>query len=957
MATPTADSYTVAAGVRTVRLGHGTPPPVATIFTLSGPATGTTGVVATFTVTHTGTLPGTVTITPSDGAGGEFWPLDYAADKSVTLSPSKPSAVFFYAPGVAGSKTITLTNNAGLTNPSGHSYTASAYAAPSATPFRLTRGGSTIGSYATLQQCKDAGGYLSGDVIKVTGGTYVVFGVTDPGNLEMTNNPGGVQMGVEINTLTVEWETPGQPMVLDYSRSFMVSMWSGGQPQVATMGAGCRNLTLRGIHIRGARPATGTSWFGAAVWTKLSGAAGAASLTLEYCKISECPDGVKTQDGRYDLSVYVRNSVFVDNSDNRGLDHDIYTGKNALTHVEGCTFRKTANNPYPQLGMGHFLKSRCRQTVVRGNLFDGYMTAGGIGGVAQSINTPNGGAVEITGNVILYYGSLTTDGNGNPLRYGDDQHTATVDTSTDPSLTTHSLLFAQNTVRQYLGRSADGAEPRVLQIYPTGVATTLLDGAGTQVAVTATVRNNIVAYDTPGSRLTQFLSDYPNNSTVSVGTISGVGLYSGAAIAGSPSVNDAPLEWAGELIAATSRSDTNRGGRNYMPSWVPSTAWQWADIPGTIWADYMPNTGAGIAPAVTSLDPGPSRAYVSTWDYSGPTYSKKNHEFWMFGGGHAGTTINCVTRYELHKNSPNVVMACLPSTEAVRNSETLGSGYATFNTSSYYSDGKPHSPHSYHSNLYLDSVDKFVSFGLAAQVGSSDGGATLNGGSGGNTAIAVLPRAGTWASADTFANFPSSVITYAGDRGLRAIAEDGSAIYYWVENQFAPQYGLNKYTIGTNTHTYIGGVGYLGAKCSDEQGGKVLIVDKTQASGWVGRYVNVSTGAATPITFTINGSALPTTMGMFDMTWVSDLGYYLVVWYNSGLPAWPDAPGNLTNIVISKLTPTGSSTMTVDTMTIAAGSGVPTRASAMRGAFYDPAYQCLLLCLSHSAPIKAIKVN
>lgn len=394
-----------------------------------------------------------------------------------------------------------------------------------------------------------------------------------------------------------------------------------------------------------------------------------------------------------------------------------------------------------------------------------------------------------------------------------------------------------------------------------------------------------------------------------------------------------------------------------LPAWLPATAWQWADVPGGTWAAAMADNGSGVAPATTATDPGPSNSYISTWDYSGPAYSKKNHEFWFFGGGHAATTINAVSRFELHKETPNVVLSCAPTTEAIRRTEALAPNHITYATLAYWSDGKPHVPHSYLNNLYLDSVDDFVCFGLPAGVGSSDGGATLNGGATGATAIAGLARSGTWRAAEYYVNFPTSVITYAGDRGLRAISNDESKIYYWVSDYNAPQYGLNKYTVATKVHAHIGGIGYLSARCSEEHDGIVMVLNNSQSAGWVGRTIDVTTGAATAQTFTVNGAALTSTLELFDVMWVASLGYYLAVWVNAGAIAWPNSAGNLTEIKISKITPTSASTATVDTMAIATGDGIPTRCSAYRGAFYDPIYQCVMLCLSHSAPIKAIKVS
>lgn len=973
MASPVADAYVAPSGAAVY---CGRYPSSALALTLTGPSSGLEKSLSpqVFEVAASGLLTSTITVTPSDGAGGQFWPLAYAAGAVIQISPSNPTCKFWYAPGAAGAKSVVLANDGGLTNPDAHAYTATA-ASGSATPFRLVRGGTTIGSYATLQGCKDAP-WVSGDVVKLTGGTYTPYAISDPGQTSLTDNVGGVQMGVNVATLTIEAEDPGVPMVIDYSRSFQAGMWSGGQPQALTMGAACRSLTLRDLRMRGARPPLYVSWFGAAIWTKLSGTQDGATLTVERCGISEFPDGVKTQDARYDLSVYVRASVFIDNSDNRGLDHDIYTGSNALTDVRGCLFRKTPTNPYPQDGMGHFVKSRCRQTQVHGNFFDGYMTAGGYAGVGQTINPANGGVVSITGNTILFYGSPTSSSGGNPVRYGESQHYENVDKNNDPSLTTHSILVAQNTIRHALGYTPDGVYRRPVHIFPAGVATTLLDGTGAAASVTATVRNNIIAAHP--TTLATFGTDYPTNTQVALADIADSGVVTGSPFSGSAA--DAAWQFAGEYLNAISRSDTFRGALPFhseisgsatlgslsasggmaggtMPAWYPATAWEWTDVTGTIWNDYVKGDGTGVAPVVTATDPGPDKNYLSQWPFGGPAYSKARHEFWMFGGGHAQTTINAVSRYVLDSDTPFVDMPCVPSTESLRRTEALTPNYSTYAASAYWSDGKPHSPHSYLSNIYVDALDEFLCFGQSACAGSSDGGATLQGDSTGGSGILTLSRAGVWQSAGYHTAFPSDVIAYQGNRYLRSMSEDGLKIYYWVGNGFSPRTGLNVYDLVAKTHTHIGGANYDDAyRVTEAHSGKVLLCDNTQTSGWVGRFINLTTGAATAITFNVIGSALPSAAGMFDLMWIPDQGYYLAVWLTGPWAAWPNNAGSITGVYVSKITPTGSNTADVETLTIAAGDGAPTRGGALRGAYYDPTYECVMCCFGPYTPIKAIKV-
>lgn len=94
----------------------------ATATTLSGPSSGTTGVASTdFTVGANGTITGTVTVTPSDAAdGGTFTPT------TVAISSGTPTATFTYTPASTGVKTISITDDGGLTDATSLSYTSNA---------------------------------------------------------------------------------------------------------------------------------------------------------------------------------------------------------------------------------------------------------------------------------------------------------------------------------------------------------------------------------------------------------------------------------------------------------------------------------------------------------------------------------------------------------------------------------------------------------------------------------------------------------------------------------------------------------------------------------------------------------------------------------------------------------------------------------------------------------------
>jgi hypothetical protein len=94
----------------------------ATAVTMTGASSGTVGVASTnFTVGANGAITGTVVVTPSDGgAGGTFTPT------TVSISSGSPTGTFTYTAASTGAKTISVTNDGGLTNPSNITYTASA---------------------------------------------------------------------------------------------------------------------------------------------------------------------------------------------------------------------------------------------------------------------------------------------------------------------------------------------------------------------------------------------------------------------------------------------------------------------------------------------------------------------------------------------------------------------------------------------------------------------------------------------------------------------------------------------------------------------------------------------------------------------------------------------------------------------------------------------------------------
>lgn len=103
----------------------------ATATTLSGPSSGTVGVASTnFTAGADGAITGTVIVTPSDGGGGgTFTPT------TVSISAGTPTGTFTYTPASTGAKTISTTNNGGLSNPTSLTYTSNAAGGSIPAPF------------------------------------------------------------------------------------------------------------------------------------------------------------------------------------------------------------------------------------------------------------------------------------------------------------------------------------------------------------------------------------------------------------------------------------------------------------------------------------------------------------------------------------------------------------------------------------------------------------------------------------------------------------------------------------------------------------------------------------------------------------------------------------------------------------------------------------------------------
>lgn len=104
--------------------GGGGDAPTSLAVTLSGPSSGVVNTPSThFTVGANGPVGTTIVVTPSSSGGGTFTPT------TVTLTAGAPTATFTYTPTTTGARTISVTNNQGLTNPASITFTATASSA------------------------------------------------------------------------------------------------------------------------------------------------------------------------------------------------------------------------------------------------------------------------------------------------------------------------------------------------------------------------------------------------------------------------------------------------------------------------------------------------------------------------------------------------------------------------------------------------------------------------------------------------------------------------------------------------------------------------------------------------------------------------------------------------------------------------------------------------------------
>lgn len=150
--------------------------------TLTGPTSGTAGTPSTSFVVDTDypITDGSVVVTPSDSGGGGFF-----APAFVTLTSLATAQSFAYTAAAAGTYSIIVTNNAGLSNPLPISFTASA-PAPATTYTLSGPSDCSIGAASTPFTVQLGNGALSGTAV-ITPSDNNGGGTFAPTSVSLTN--------------------------------------------------------------------------------------------------------------------------------------------------------------------------------------------------------------------------------------------------------------------------------------------------------------------------------------------------------------------------------------------------------------------------------------------------------------------------------------------------------------------------------------------------------------------------------------------------------------------------------------------------------------------------------------------------------------------------------------------------------------------------------------------------
>ncbi len=384
-----------------------------------------------------------------------------------------------------------------------------------------------------------------------------------------------------------------------------------------------------------------------------------------------------------------------------------------------------------------------------------------------------------------------------------------------------------------------------------------------------------------------------------------------------------------------------------VPSWVPSTAWRWTDIPHSTFTTSIKNDGSGVAPATGAEPSGATYAsYTKETSFGGPSYSRKHQELYLFGGGHAATTLNALIRWNLGKETPDLEVVVPATTADLRATSFFD---PTNRAKGYWPDGKPKAAHMYHALQYLDATDELLAVGLAF------GHDPVTDERSWNTVAAYHRGDASWLPEGTYPALPDEPYQNSGlliDAPTFA-SWDGAAVYYYRDGGGSGPW--RKVNSATRAVDEVGGslswwLTTVGA-ARDDRAEALLVGGQTGGggSGYQFRTLSLTTGALTPLAAT--GFAFPTDCGIKDLVWVSKHRYW-VAWCTDTVS---DNAGIGVQRVL-KFEPTSPTQITATDLSLS-GTAPAGTGGCKQGLFYDDTFDALLFVGNLDEPLKIVKVD
>lgn len=383
-----------------------------------------------------------------------------------------------------------------------------------------------------------------------------------------------------------------------------------------------------------------------------------------------------------------------------------------------------------------------------------------------------------------------------------------------------------------------------------------------------------------------------------------------------------------------------------IPAWVPSAAWTWTPIPNTVFNSFMKDDSTGIAPA---SGPEPSGGtnnatypyYAKETSFGGPSYSRKNHELYLFGGGHAATTLNALSRWNLNQDIPDMTLLVPSTTSAMRQQYWLDT---TVRASGYWPDGKPKSAHMYHALQYMDALDQLVAIGLAFGTDPVTDSVSWNIVASYARGSAVWDPAGSWPSLPTEINEGPLLAEAPAFASF-----DGSAVYYYRDTGGAGPW--RKLDALTQTIVPVGGRlnwwNYTVGSARHDINFALLAGGSAASGGYQFKLLDLTTGISTPMNSV--GYPCPTNASIKDLVWISTYGYW-VGWFVDVVT--DNAAMGVQKLIKFQQT---SSTDISATLITTIGSPPIGNGGCLQGMYWDDVYGCILFVGGMGESLYALK--